>query len=478
MKSMKKSLLIWYFLIQIIVYPSLWGIVYYKAHNIIYDQLDEFLEETCDGIVASIQLNEDGELTEDSLKKIKRIVEEENEYLQLNDLQTGELLARSDSLRDTLFPYPDKVARKMKNRKRYFWNDIISEEPVRAIAFRTKIPYGGDSSDTGKSILVLLAHRREDAVARIQEIIKYTGGIFALALFFTLGAAFIISGATLRPLRRTSRELDKITAQKLDFRLTEPKHKELQPLIKTINSLLERIDTAFIRERQLTANIAHELRTPIAGLISMLEVALRQPRSEEFYKETLTEAKEVLSQSHKMVEDLLMLARIESGEVAPKSEMVPLRKLVNECWRVFSHTAQEKQIRFVNRLDEELNVNTDAEKLKIIINNILSNAVRYATPGGEIIVEYETDKKNESVAISIINTGELIPESDLPHIFERFWRGDTARAETGTHSGLGLSIARALCELLSLEIEAKNLPPDKVCFRISGLRLVQPNESK
>ena len=364
----------------------------------------------------------------------------------------------------------------MKKRKRYFWNDEISGEPVRAIAFKTKIPYPESSNSPAKSIMLLLALRREDAVSRIQEMIKYTAGIFVLALFCTLGAAFFISGSTLRPLKCTSRELDKITAQRLDFRLTEPKHKELQPLIKTINSLLDRIDTAFTRERQLTADIAHELRTPIAGLRSILEVALRQPRSEEFYRETLTEAKDILSRSHQMLENLLMLARIESGEVAPKEETVPLRSVVEECWRVFSHSADERQIRFENTINEQVYVKTDAEKFKIILNNILSNAVQYANTGGKVTVEAEVDKKKHSVALNIINTGELIPESDLPHIFERFWRGDTARAETGVHSGLGLSIAQALCRLLSLNISAHNLPPDKVCFRISGLRLAPPEK--
>lgn len=467
MRSMKATLLVWYFIIQLIIYPSLLGILYYKAHKTFYEQLDERLEEIAEQIQCDVKVGLDGKIQLAESPLIKDLISEQDEGLSLVDLTTEEKVVSSPLFQHKTFNLPDKIARRLKSRNEYFWNMRIGDQLVRVIAVKWRL----SGVTPGKEAQLFVALNCRDVVYRLKGLLQYAARLLVLALVLTLFAALLISNQTLRPLKTLSRQLDQITAQNLAFRFSPTRYSELKPLTEAINSLLERIEHAFNRERQLTADIAHELRTPIAGLRSMIEVALRKPRAEAEYRQTLEEAKMVLSQTQQLIENLLMLAQLEGGQISVKEEAVPLRDIIDTAWSLITEKAEEKKLQLANLVPAELLIITDKSKFQIIVNNILHNAVEYAKTSSEVTASVEIDKQRGTAELSIINRGELIPAEHLPLLFERFWRGDAARSETGSHYGLGLAIVKALAQLLSISVQPLNLPPERVCFRISNLKL-------
>lgn len=467
MRSMKATLLLWYFIIQLIIYPSLLGILYYKAHKTFYEQLDERLEEIAEQIQCDVKVGMDGKIQVAESPLIKELISEQDEGVSLVDLTTGETVVSSPLFQHKAFNLPGKIERRLKSRNEYFWNMRIGDQLVRIIAIKWQLP----EVTPAREAQLLVALNCKEVIYRLKGLLQYATRLLVLALVLTLFTALLISNQTLRPLKTLSQQLDQITAQHLAFRFTPPRHSELKPLTEAINSLLERIEQAFNRERQLTADIAHELRTPIAGLRSMIEVALRKPRAEAEYRQTLEEAKIVLAQTQQLIENLLMLAQLEGGQVSVKEEVVPLRDIIDIAWSLITEKAEEKKLQLANLVPAELLIITDKNKFQIIVNNILHNAVEYAKTSSEVTASVEIDKQRGTAELSIINKGELIPAEHLPHLFERFWRGDAARSETGSHYGLGLAIVQALAQLLSISVQPLNLPPEEVCFRISNLRL-------
>jgi signal transduction histidine kinase len=237
---------------------------------------------------------------------------------------------------------------------------------------------------------------------------------------------------------------------------------ELAPLVQKVNELLARIEESFGRERRFTADVSHELRTPLAALRVMIEVALRRPREPREYAQAIAEMGGVVGQMQALCENLLSLARLDAGAVAVRSEAVALRPLVDDCWRSFQAAAGERGLSFMNQLHPDATVTTDRDHLRIIVSNLLSNAASYTGDGGRIVV-----RAGATSLLQVDDSGPAIPADVLPHVFDRFVRGDAARG-AGVHCGIGLALVRGLGLILRLGVTAQNTPDGGVSFQISA----------
>jgi signal transduction histidine kinase len=208
--------------------------------------------------------------------------------------------------------------------------------------------------------------------------------------------------------------------------------------------LMRRVQAGVARERRFTADVSHELRTPLAGLRTLLEVSARSPRPED----TQT-ALAIVIQMCSMVENLLMLARVDAGQVQLASDRVTLRALVDDCWKPYAAAAAARGIALRNDLSDDAAATTDREKLRIVLANLLSNAAEYTEEGGWIEVS-----QPRGALIEVADSGP--PIADCERVFERMWRGDAARSATGLHAGIGLSLARSLAEVLGLTLTCRN----------------------
>ncbi len=282
-----------------------------------------------------------------------------------------------------------------------------------------------------------------------------------------LGAIALVTawslGRGLRPLTELAAQLEEIDDRRLTTRVpSDGQPAELEVPIRKLNELLARLQSSFTRERQFTGDVSHELRTPLAGLRTLLEVTTLADRSAPEYAVAIGSALAVVKQLGILVENLMSLARLDAGQLAIEIEDVGLHGLVNECWKPHAALASSRSLRFSSSVSAEAIVRTDREKLRIVLANLLANAAEYTDAGGWIEVN-----EIPGGVLEVADSGPEIPADQIERVFDRLWRGDIARSGTGVHCGIGLSLARALCESLSLSLTVVSTP-HRVAFRLVG----------
>jgi heavy metal sensor kinase len=238
---------------------------------------------------------------------------------------------------------------------------------------------------------------------------------------------------------------------------------ELQRLSETLNGMLGRIEEAFRRITQFTADASHELRTPVALMRTTAEVSLRRPRSDTDYRAALTQILGILERTSALIEQLMLLARADSGfELVRHARLDLVTPFRGACSEVRA-LATAKQIRFFEDVGASpIEVDGDAQGLRRLFLILLDNAVKYTPEGGEV---HAGVRRADGFAVAeICDTGLGIESGDLPHIFERFYRADKAR-ETGG-AGLGLSIGQWIAEAHGGKIEVKSEPRQGSVFSI------------
>lgn len=310
-------------------------------------------------------------------------------------------------------------------------------------------------------LALVLAEGTEDVDAAVATVRTWfvVLGVAALAAIAALTSWSLRRG--LAPLDALANDLEQIDDAHLATRLpVAGQPPELVAPVGKLNELLGRLDASFARERRFTADVSHELRTPLAGLRTLLEVTQLAERSPDDYKTAIAEARGIAIQLGTLVENLLMLARLDAGQIAPVVEEVALRGLVDECWKPHAALAASRQVELRNRIADGAIARTDREKLRIVLGNLLSNAAEYTAAGGWIEIA-----TGDGALVDVTDSGPPLPDDEA--VFDRMWRGDLARAATGVHCGIGLPLARSLCTCLGKTLTATTRPDGSVRFRVA-----------
>ncbi|AHF01707.1 ATPase [Thiomicrospira aerophila AL3] len=285
------------------------------------------------------------------------------------------------------------------------------------------------------------------------------GSLIALLVMVGLGWWMVRQG--LRPLKHFSQLATKVSGQHLTERLdinTLPT--ELQPLGQAFNAMLDRLENAFQRLSQFSADLAHEFRTPINNLMMQSQVALSQPRDKADYQDILVSNIEEFERLARMVNDMLLLAKTDQG-LDIETQPVELQALCRQLIDYFELPAAERHIHF--DLQGQGTVKGNGELLRRALANILGNAVRHAYSNSTIQIRLKQTKNQ--LEIKICNQGETIPAEHLNKLFERFYRVESARPHQGG-SGLGLAISRAIILVHQGTIHATS-QDNHTCFHIS-----------
>jgi signal transduction histidine kinase len=177
-------------------------------------------------------------------------------------------------------------------------------------------------------------------------------------------------------------------------------------------------------------------------LLATLEVCRTRSRSENDYEATIDKAIDQLTRLHSLMENLLLLARADAGQIKVNRTTLDLVALVEEAWLPLDPRAQEKRLQVSMHIPDKCGVLCDAHVLRIVLTNLLDNAVSYADAGGSVSIRLSILGAHASMEIS--NTGSQLKPQDPSRVFERFWRGDSSRSHTGRHAGLGLSLSQRL----------------------------------
>jgi heavy metal sensor kinase len=343
---------------------------------------------------------------------------------------------------------------------------IFQAESIRGL----QLPMSGPSGPSGIATVVL----RSVPVRVMSSVVTLQGERYYVQLATTLGAFYLaldrfrqlmfwliplmiavasaggywLSGRALLPVGRVIEDARSISVQDMSRRLLVPStHDELQRLSETLNDLLARMELAFRRITRFTADASHELRAPIALIRGTAEVALLQQRNGETYRAALRDILSEAERTSKLIEDLLTMARADSGASRLAMEPVDLSEPLLEACSQPAALAESKGVHFEPNVPGSTATMVavgDRDALRRLFLILLDNAVKYTLPGGSVRIELA--QSDDETRVTVRDTGIGIAPEDLEHIFERFYRADKARQRDSGGAGLGLSIARWIAD--------------------------------
>ena len=383
-----------------------------------------------------------------------------------NTLQGAETLERftqrlPDLLQD-LSHQPDLAVR-VRGPDGHLWFDSSTRLPaelpttpglgslqINGTDYRVLTPRP-DSPNAPRLTLLLDITHHQHFLQRMQRLIWMTVGLSALATAI-LGAWAARSG--LRPLRRMSAIAASVSANSLNARLPQAQMPaELADLAAAFNAMLERLDDSFQRLSAFSADIAHELRTPLSNLLTHTQVTLTRPRDLEAYREALHSYLEELQWMAQLVNDMLYLAKADHGLLTPRREPLNLAHEVDALLEFYALLAEDSRIELTR--EGSALVAADRSMLRRALSNLLDNALRYTPAEGTIKVHIEPNEPQ--LRITIENTGPGIPPALMPRLFDRFYRADPARREgSNEHAGLGLAITQSIIRAHGGQIRCKS----------------------
>ena len=279
---------------------------------------------------------------------------------------------------------------------------------------------------------------------------------FAGAITFGLGLAggWWMSRNATAPITKMSETASKISANNLSNRMNlDGVDSELSDLGMVLNNMLDRLDQAFEQQKQFTADASHELRTPLAGLLATTELALAKDRTPDEYRKHLQYWFINATRMQKLVEGLLVLARLDHHDGSAKLEPIALLPILENCVQATELIASEKQIQVHLRPISE-KVLGNANQLERVFTNLIENAIRYNRQGGQVWIESKMLGSN--IAISVRDNGLGIESSDQAKIMNRFFRVEAARTHSVHGYGLGLSIAKRIVDLHHGELRVES----------------------
>jgi signal transduction histidine kinase len=209
----------------------------------------------------------------------------------------------------------------------------------------------------------------------------------------------------------------------------------------------EELEIALQREHSFADDLAHELRTPLAGIRSTIDVALTVDREPHAFRESLGDCSGIVDRMQALVDKLLMLARLDGKRLTFSAEQINLSALIDACWKQFQQRAAAQRLAFENQVPDDIDCVSDRDSLMIIFSNLLENSVNYANVGGRIWVTATRGSKG-SIHMVVGNTGCQLDYVQARMAFKQFWRADDSRQSEGRHTGLGLALVRRLTTAL------------------------------
>ena len=307
----------------------------------------------------------------------------------------------------------------------------------------------------------------DDELASLRDILLY---LVPAALVIAGIVGWFLARQSLAPVMHMAERARRIGVGDLGGRLpvANPRD-ELGRLAETFNELLGRLGDSFSRQRQFMADASHELRTPVATARTAAAVALQQPhRTEAEYRETLQVVEQQTARLARIVDDMFTLARADAGNFPVQRSPLYLDELVEDAARSARVLAAGKQVRIEATVSAGASLTGDEDLLRRMVGNLLDNAIRHSTPGSSVRVELSRSAKSYVITMADVGTG--IPADHQPHIFERFYRGDTARSRDDGGlggAGLGLAIARWIARQHGGDVSLQRSSPAGSTFQIT-----------
>lgn len=335
--------------------------------------------------------------------------------------------------------------------KRFFQKDFFDDGDLN-ILYYTK------TFETEKRILIIttaMDMARENSSKIYKSIPKTILLAIMPILLISFFVSLFITKNTIKPVVKITKEASKISSSNLSMRLQNSKYEdEIDELINTFNKLFERLKIDFDREKQFTSDVSHELKTPVAVILGQTNLLLRWGKDDPVQlQKSLESIKKETKSMEAIISNLLQISRIENGKIKPNFEQINLNEMFSRIKEEFNAISPNVSINCIDSSNNQF-LKSDSELLHQVLTIIVSNSIKYA--GNDCQIKMFAKNNNEEMTISIEDNGQGFSEETLPHVFERFYRGDESHTRSVGGSGLGLSIAKTIVEALNGTISAEN----------------------
>ncbi len=286
------------------------------------------------------------------------------------------------------------------------------------------------------------------------------GGVLAIGL----AGGWWMAGRAIKPIEQIHQTAARINSSNLSERINlESTDQELRELATILNSMLNRLEQSFEQQSRFSADASHELRTPLSVLLSHAELALSRPRSPAEYQDALATIQRAGHRMKALVDDLLVLARANAGKLDLRRDEINLKSLAEEAAIMFKPLAAKRSVTVVASGADAVCAG-DKGQLSQVLANLINNAIQYNKTGGD--VELVTDLRDGHAVIAVRDSGDGIPENELQHLFDPFYRVDASRSRNLGGSGLGLAICKRIVEAHGGEIRVESRPHHGSTFEI------------
>lgn len=313
--------------------------------------------------------------------------------------------------------------------------------------------------------LVRVGMSLENTYKTRRRFLLIMAAVLPFGLLLAGGGGWLLARRALKPVDQMTRTARRISGEHLDERLQETgSDDELDRLAKTLNDMLDRLNSAFHQMRQFSADASHELQTPLTILKGEMEVALRSQRSPEEYQRILSSGLEEIDRINHLVDGLLLLARADAGVLRLDMQPVMLQTLLQEIAEQMKVVADEHSIRLHTGTMESVSVKGDPAQLRRLLLNLVDNAIKYTPSGGSVTLSLRADSGWASLVIS--DTGIGLSEDEQQRIFDRFHRTTETRTRDERGVGLGLSIARSIAEAHGGRIDVESTSDQGSTFAV------------
>jgi two-component system heavy metal sensor histidine kinase CusS len=313
--------------------------------------------------------------------------------------------------------------------------------------------FANETLPSGEPVRILLARTASDreSLLRSYRLDVWAAAAVGSALVGLLG--YLVARRGLTPVKSIGRQASRIEADNLSERLNIGRGPvELNDIAVSVNRMLDRLERAFVRLSQFSSDLAHDMRTPLANVISSSQITLSKTRSVEEYEALVDSNIEECERLQRMIENMLFLARTDNAKQGLKVSSLDIGSELRRLASYFQGLADESGHNLV--IEGGGAVRADTTMFRRAVSNLVSNALDHAAPGSTIVLKATAQPR--AMSISVTNSGKVIPPIHLDNIFDRFYRVDPARHESGKNSGLGLAIVKSIMELHRGNVEVES----------------------
>lgn len=432
-----------------LVFIIIYAVVYFTS----YHHLDRDLRFEKDEIISNLFWKGDSII----INKMPEWEEAEHRQIEVNPTfiqvvdSKGQLVFRSANMQTNHFVFDPAI------KKENFYNSEVNNQRIRLGQFPIL-------NGNGKIIAQLTIGVSQQESYTILHNLLFTLCIaFPLMLLVLYQVILLAASKAIAPVHQLIHTASQINDTNISTRLPMPANEdEIHQLATTINELLNRIEASIQQQKQFTADASHEMRTPLSAIRGILEVLLRKKRETEQYE---TKIKEVIVQVDRLTllfDQMLQLARLETGTSLGRKEPVSLYKAVTSITEKWEVEVSKKQIQIHIHISQQATVPADLFFLERILDNLFSNALKYSNESGNIYCEWNEAKKT----LTIKDEGPGIAQEQLPYLFNRFYRVDNSRSSHIQGNGLGLAIVKKLADLQHIILSVTSIENEGTAFTL------------